>query len=100
MPPIVPLADYRTSPQSSGHDCGTGLNGAEKTAGQFHLTLTDDDVGIDPRRLERPATLRALRQRTEALGAELQVVSSPGNGTQLALTVPLERKRRRKPVTP
>ncbi len=67
----------------------------EKTDGQFHLTITDDGVGIDPSRLERPATLRALRQRTEALGAELEVGSSPGNGTRLALTVPLARKRAR-----
>ncbi len=68
----------------------------EKTAGQFRLTITDDGAGIDPQRLERPATLRALRQRTEALGADLQVESSLGNGTRLGLTVPLERKRRRK----
>jgi signal transduction histidine kinase len=75
----------------------------EKIGGQFRLTIADDGVGIDPARLERPATLRALRQRTEALGATLQVESSPGNGTRLGLTVPLERKRRRKksvPVTP
>ncbi len=68
----------------------------EKFGGQFRLTITDDGVGIDPQRLERPATLRALRQRTEALGAELAVVSSPETGTRLALTVPLERKRKRK----
>ena len=72
----------------------------EKPAGQFRLTITDDGVGIDPQRLERPATLRALRQRTAALDAELQVVSSPGNGTRLALTVPLERKRKRKHDVP
>ncbi|MES2920521.1 MAG: ATP-binding protein [Verrucomicrobiota bacterium] len=72
----------------------------EKTAGQFRLTITDDGVGIDPARLERPATLRALRQRTEALGAALNVVSTPEGGTQLALTVPLERKRKRKVAPP
>ena len=68
----------------------------EKTAGQFRLSITDDGMGIDPTRLERPATLRALRQRTEALGAELKVDSSPESGTRLALTVPLERKRKRR----
>lgn len=75
----------------------------EKLAGQFRLTISDDGVGIDPARLERPATLRALRQRTEALGADLNVESSPENGTRLGLTVPLERKRARKkpdPATP
>jgi len=72
----------------------------EKTAGQFRLTISDDGVGIDPQKLERPATLRALRQRTEALGADLQVSSSPETGTRLALTVTLERRRKRKTANP
>ena len=68
----------------------------EKSGGEFRLAITDDGVGIDPERLERPATLRALRQRSEALGAELRIESQPGNGTRLELIVPLERKRSRK----
>lgn len=72
----------------------------EKMAGQFRLSITDDGVGIDSQRLERPATLRALRQRTEALAADLQVVSSAETGTRLELTVPLDRKRKRKTANP
>jgi signal transduction histidine kinase len=68
---------------------------AEKSAGGFRLVIADDGVGIDPERLERPATLRALRQRAEALKADFQIESAPGNGTRLALTVPLERKPKR-----
>lgn len=68
----------------------------EKSDGCFHLVIHDDGVGIDPQRLERPATLRALRQRTEALGAELIVESQPGNGTRLQLVVPVARRRGRK----
>ena len=67
---------------------------AERTDGNFRLSIADDGVGIDPERLERPATLRALRQRTEALGADLKIESRTGKGTCLILTVPLERKRR------
>jgi signal transduction histidine kinase len=63
---------------------------------QFRLTISDDGVGIDPERLERPATLHALRQRSEALGAELGIESGPGTGTRLTLSVPLPRKHRRK----
>jgi len=66
------------------------------TAGQFQLTISDDGVGIAPERLERPATLHALRQRSEALGATLAIESQPGVGTRLRLSVPLARKRRRK----
>ena len=68
----------------------------EKSDGDFRLTIKDDGVGIDPDRLARPATLRALRQRTDALAAELRVESRPGEGTQLELVVPLAKKRQRK----
>lgn len=69
---------------------------AERAGGNFKLIISDDGVGIAPERLERPSTLRALRQRSVALGAELGVMSSPGEGTRLELIVPLERKRTRK----
>lgn len=68
----------------------------ETTDAHFQLVITDDGVGIDPQRLDRPATLRALRQRTAALGADLKIDSQPGQGTRLTLTVPLHRKRSRK----
>jgi len=68
----------------------------EKTDGRFRLAIKDDGVGISAEKLERPSTLRALRQRTEALGADLRVESSAEQGTRLELTVPLDRKRFRK----
>jgi signal transduction histidine kinase len=70
----------------------------------FQITITDDGVGIDAERLDRPSTLRALRQRADALDAELHVETLPAKGTTLTLAVPLGRKRRRKarqkPVAP
>lgn len=67
----------------------------EKHDGHFRIRIHDDGAGIEPAKLERPATLRALRQRATALGADLKVDSSPGNGTALVLDVPLERRKRR-----
>jgi signal transduction histidine kinase len=64
----------------------------EQTGPHFILRISDDGCGIDPQRLERPATLRALRQRAEALRAELDVDTTPGDGTRLQLKVPLTRK--------
>ena len=66
----------------------------ENTGTQFRLEITDDGRGIAPEKLERPATLRALRQRAEALKAEFRCDSEPGRGTRLELVVPLPRKRR------
>jgi signal transduction histidine kinase len=72
---------------------------AEAEGRTFRLAVTDDGCGIPPEKLERPSTLRALRQRVEALGAEFRVDSRPGEGTRLELAVPLEPKpRKRKPA--
>jgi signal transduction histidine kinase len=71
---------------------------AEKHDAQFRLIIRDDGCGIPPEKLERTATLRALRQRTDALGGELKVDSNPATGTGLELKVPLNRRHRRKPA--
>jgi signal transduction histidine kinase len=68
---------------------------AEKVDENFKLVIADDGVGIDPQKMDRPATLRALRQRSIALDAELKFESEPGKGTRLELSVPLGRKRKR-----
>jgi signal transduction histidine kinase len=68
----------------------------ETTCDHFQLVIADDGVGIDPERLKRTATLRALRQRSLALNAHLQVSTAPGEGTRLTLAIPLDHKRQRK----
>ena len=58
--------------------------------GEQHLALTihDDGKGIPPEKLERPSTLRALRQRADALSAKLDVESTADKGTTLTLAIP------------
>jgi len=68
---------------------------AESADRYFRLIIRDDGCGIAAEKLERPATLRALRQRAAALGAEFHVASGPAEGTRLELTVPLRWKQRR-----
>lgn len=72
----------------------------ETRADRFQLVIADDGVGIDPERLMRKATLRALRQRVLALDADLQVDTAPGEGTRLTLTIPIDSKRLRKARRP
>ena len=72
----------------------------ETTTDRFQLVIADDGVGIDPERLMRKATLRALRQRVQALDADLQVDTAPGEGTRLTLTIPIDSKHLRKARRP
>ncbi|MES2475892.1 MAG: histidine kinase [Verrucomicrobiota bacterium] len=67
----------------------------EKQDGHFKLVIEDDGVGIAPAKLDRPSTLRALRQRSSALAGDFSFESGEGKGTRLTLVVPLERKRKR-----
>lgn len=60
---------------------------------EFRLEISDNGRGIDPERLKRPSTLRALHQRVEALGAKFEVESELEKGTRLDLRIPLNEKR-------
>jgi signal transduction histidine kinase len=66
---------------------------AETTAENFSLRIADNGIGIDPEKLARPATLRALRQRSVALSADFQINSRPSHGTELELTIPHKAKK-------
>lgn len=66
---------------------------AETVGPHFRLRIADDGTGIDAVKLQRPSTLRALRQRTEALKADLQVETSPDQGTCLVLSIPLALRK-------
>jgi signal transduction histidine kinase len=56
------------------------------------VTVEDNGVGFDPRKaLETPGDhlgLIGMKERAESLGAQLEVISSPGNGTQIKLILP------------
>lgn len=57
------------------------------------LDVSDDGRGFDPAALEEPGPagghgLRGMRERAERLGGRLEVESSPGEGTAIALALP------------
>jgi signal transduction histidine kinase len=79
------------------HARATGAEVAvEARPGEFRLAVSDNGAGIPAERLNRPSTLRALRQRAEALNAAFHVESRPGQGTRLELVIPLAKRGKRK----
>jgi signal transduction histidine kinase len=63
--------------------------------GLLRCTIQDDGVGFDPpavlgRRGEPSLGLFATRERLEALGGKLEILSAPGRGTTLVVTIPME----------
>jgi signal transduction histidine kinase len=100
LPPVIETALYRCVQES--------LTNVGKHAQASHVTvrlqretpgircsIRDDGVGFDvpgvmARRGERGLGLIGIRERLSAIGGTLQITSTPGRGTELLITVPLE----------
>lgn len=54
----------------------------------LHCTIVDDGVGFDLAAASAGMGLETMRQRAEALGGEVQYVSSPGNGVRIEIQLP------------
>ena len=68
---------------------------AEVTYGdlRFVLRIRDDGIGIDPKVLDRGSRpghwgLPGMRERADSLGAQMEVWSESGAGTEIQLTIP------------
>jgi signal transduction histidine kinase len=58
-------------------------------------SIRDDGTGFTPQQSRNPLPrkglgLIAMRERVSAIGGTLQIESSPGNGTELSIQIPLE----------
>jgi PAS domain S-box-containing protein len=64
----------------------------EETEGKVKLTINDDGVGFDPLSINKTTErkgfgLIGMRERAEASGGKLSVISSPGKGTQVIVEI-------------
>jgi signal transduction histidine kinase len=61
------------------------------TDDQLSLTIRDNGVGIDAAALSNPASLglAGMLERAAAVGGKVEFASTPGNGTEVALIIPL-----------
>ena len=64
----------------------------EVSDGQLNLAIADDGVGFDPEKAElgKGYGLSNIKDRAEGLGGILLIDASPGNGTELKISFPME----------
>ena len=68
----------------------------EITVSSVEMRIRDDGLGFDTGESTAPGHygLGMMRERAEAVGAQLTVTSQPGHGTEVTLRWPGTRKRR------
>ena len=104
VPPPVMLAAYRVLQES--------LRNAHRHAGAkrvrvflgeqeggLQLAIRDDGTGFVPKGDGQGLGLRSMRERVRALGGELDVESTPGEGTEVVAWIPWDAQDR-KEMTP
>lgn len=97
LPPGVPLVAYRTAQEAltnvSKHSQATKV-GIELSldSGVLTLEICDNGRGVAAGELakERSFGIRGLHERAATVGGWVDLSSTPGKGTSLILTVPLE----------
>ncbi|MGH9824184.1 MAG: sensor histidine kinase, partial [Blastocatellia bacterium] len=62
--------------------------------GWLKVELNDNGIGIDPDSAGEGQGLSSMRRRAEKLGGELEIISSPGEGTAVRLRVPITSRSR------
>jgi len=64
----------------------------DDSSSQLRITVRDDGGGFDPDVATNGFGLVGMRERTELLGGDLQVASSPGAGTTVTVSLPVARR--------
>ncbi len=100
LPPVVETALYRIVQEAltnvTKHAKATCTTvHVEREGRVVRCSVRDDGVGFDvsaasARRGEQGLGLIGIRERLDALGGTLQIASTPGQGTELVITISLE----------
>ena len=70
-----------------------GVVTAQRRNGALRVEICDDGVGFDPAAMQQASHgLANIGARAKAIGADLQIVSQPGQGVRIALTLPIPQR--------
>lgn len=59
------------------------------TADQLNMTIRDNGVGFDPAAVKSGIGIANMKRRAELFDGQVQVLSSPGHGCELLVSIPL-----------
>ncbi len=101
LPPHIAIAAYRIV-QEGLTNVARHAQTASATvqvwmsAGQLKIAIEDQGAGFDQAaasRLGRSVGLASMRERAELLGGQFALDSTPGEGTRIRVTLPIERAK-------
>ncbi len=103
LDPVVETAVYRIVQEALANigrhsSAGAAFIALRRDRGAVRCAIRDDGVGFDASRIQRGEAgreglgLLGVRERLDALGGRIEIRSSPGAGTELSVSLPLERR--------
>lgn len=99
LPPHLELAIFRVLQEAinncarHAHAKGVRIS-LQSDSDTFEATVQDDGIGFDLSSIAQPASdstplgLLGMRERASLLGGNLEILSNPGTGTRVKLTIP------------
>jgi signal transduction histidine kinase len=63
---------------------------ARQEAGEIQISIADDGAGFDPGASTAGRGLTGMKERIELLGGQIEIDSSPGDGTRISARVPVQ----------
>jgi signal transduction histidine kinase len=100
LPHVIETALYRIVQEAltnvTKHAQATRVTvGLQREDQMVRCSIRDDGIGCDPAvvlapRVERGLGFVGIQERLNSLGGKLQIVSFPGRGTELLITIPME----------
>ena len=95
LPAAVEVAIYRITQEAltnvirhaEARNCLINLR-LDETAGHLCLDVQDDGKGLSMKR-HAGVGLNSMRERAEALGGSLKLISAPGRGTAVEVMIPI-----------
>ncbi|MCX6059197.1 MAG: GAF domain-containing protein [Chloroflexi bacterium] len=84
---FIVIKEALTNAVRHGRAKNVGVVGVIKS-NSLNATVVDDGVGFNPKQVKRMNGLLSMKYRVEEMGGSFKLVSNPGKGTKIVISVP------------